>query len=109
MNEKMKFIDPIDLPKPVNPELESYKQKVFENNPGSSEKIIELSTLLNEDNFDPTQFRSEIEDFNKNIESTKGHYGQYTTIETVHGHHGKLIVYHFPNPDSIKLGYTNLS
>lgn len=108
MNEKPNFIDPMDLPKPPNPELENYKKKVFETNPNALIKKGELSTLLNTDPFDAYFFRKQVEDFNEQIEKTKGYYDQYTTIETVSSQHGQLRVYHFPKSDSVKFGYVNL-
>ena len=108
MNEKPNFIDPSDLPKPPNVELENYKKKVFENSPEAMVKKGELSTLLNTEPFDADIFRKQVEDFNEEIKNTKGYDGQYTTIETVYSQHGQLRIYHFPKSDSVKFGYTNL-
>lgn len=108
MSEKPNFIDPMDLPKPPNPELENYKKKVFESSPEALLKKDELSTLLNADPFEADFFRKHVEDFNEETENTKGYDGQYTTIETVYSQHGQLRVYHFPKSDSVKFGYTNL-
>lgn len=108
MNEKPNFIDPMDLPKPPNPELEDYKKKVFESSLDALLKKEELSTLLNAEPFDEVLFRKQVEDFNSATENTKGYDGQYTTIETIRGKHGQLRVYHFPKPDAVKFGYNNL-
>jgi len=108
MNEKPNFIDPMDLTKPPNPELENYKKKVFESSPNALLKKYELSALLNTDTFDATLFRKQVKDFNEETENTKGYVGQYSTIETVYGQHGQLRIYHFPKSESVKFGYTNL-
>lgn len=106
--EPKKIIDPMDLPKPLNPELEQYVAKVFESHPEALTKKNELSSLLNTDPFDETLFRKLVEDFEQETENTKGYTGQYTTIETIRAKHGQLRVYHFRGSDSVKFGYTDL-
>lgn len=108
MNEKFNFNDPMNLPKPPNPDLENYKKRVFESNPDALLKKDELSTLLNNEPFDADLFRKQVDNFNEEIKNTKGYYDQYTTIETIYGQYGQLRIYHFPKSDSVKFGYVNL-
>jgi hypothetical protein len=108
MNEKPNFTGPSDLPKPENPELINYQQKVFEANPEALHKKSELAILLEAEPFDENRFRNLIEQFNDETEKTKSYEGQYTTIQTIRGKHGQLRVYHFPKPDAVKFGFAHL-
>lgn len=106
--EPKKIIDPMDLPKAPNPELEQYILKVYEANPDALEKKVQLLDILNSDPFDEVNFRNLVEEFEEETEKTKSYTGQYTTIETIRTVHGQLRVYHFPESNSVKFGFINI-